>query len=118
MTTITLPWPPKELSPNARVHWSKKAKRTAQYRENAQWETYIELGERQAAFPVLAVVTFHPPDKRKRDIDNMLGSIKAGLDGIADMIGVDDSKWVMELRRGAPVKGGEVRVELSWEGAE
>lgn len=26
MLTLTLPWPPKELSPNTRQHWSKLAK--------------------------------------------------------------------------------------------
>ena len=29
---IDLPWPPKELSPNARVHWTKKAKAAKAYR--------------------------------------------------------------------------------------
>jgi len=33
--TVTLRLPPKELSPNARVHWKKKATATRQYREAA-----------------------------------------------------------------------------------
>ena len=36
-------------------------------------------------------IEFYPPDKRKRDIDNMLASSKAGIDGIAQAIGIDDS---------------------------
>jgi hypothetical protein len=30
--TLHLPWPPKELSPNARVHWAKKSKAAKAYR--------------------------------------------------------------------------------------
>ena len=29
---LHLPWPPKELSPNARVHWAKKSKAAKAYR--------------------------------------------------------------------------------------
>ena len=30
---INLPWPPRELSPNARVHWAKKAKAAKAYKK-------------------------------------------------------------------------------------
>jgi crossover junction endodeoxyribonuclease RusA len=55
---------------------------------------------------------FAPPDNRRRDIDGMLSSIKSYLDGIADVIGVDDSRWQIAIRREAPIKGGSVRIEL------
>lgn len=55
---------------------------------------------------------FFPPDNRRRDVDGMLSSIKSYLDGISDVIGVDDSKWQIALRREEPRKGGLVRVEL------
>jgi crossover junction endodeoxyribonuclease RusA len=42
----------------------------------------------------------------------MLAATKAGLDGIADVIGVDDHRWAISLRRGDPVKGGAVVVEI------
>ena len=35
--TLTLPWPPKELSPNARQHWSKLAKAKKAYRDACAW---------------------------------------------------------------------------------
>jgi crossover junction endodeoxyribonuclease RusA len=57
-------------------------------------------------------VTFNVPDRRKRDMDNMFASIKSDLDGISDVIGVDDSKWDFTLRRGEVVKGGSVVVEV------
>ena len=34
-TTVTLPLPPRELSPNARVHWAARARTTRRYREAA-----------------------------------------------------------------------------------
>ena len=49
-------------------------------------------------------ITFHPPDNRRRDLDNMLASIKSGLDGISDALGVDDSTWTLTIRRGETCK--------------
>jgi hypothetical protein len=42
----------------------------------------------------------------------MLSACKAYFDGIADALGVDDSRWQLSLRREAPVKNGLVRIEL------
>jgi crossover junction endodeoxyribonuclease RusA len=55
---------------------------------------------------------FFPPDKRHRDIDGLLSSMKAAFDGIADAIGVDDSRWQIGYRRGEPVKNGLVLIEI------
>lgn len=38
-------------------------------------------------------IIFSTPDKRSRDLDNMLGAIKHGLDGIAAAMGVDDRRF-------------------------
>ena len=32
MLEFTVPWPPKELSPNARKHWGARSKKAKQYR--------------------------------------------------------------------------------------
>jgi crossover junction endodeoxyribonuclease RusA len=65
-------------------------------------------------FPARFVdITFHPPDKRKRDLDNCLASFKAGLDGIADALGVNDCQFKLSLEMGSPIKGGEVEIYLS-----
>ena len=61
---------------------------------------------------VHAIITFHPPDKRRRDLDNMLSSFKSGIDGIVDAIGVDDSDWTITISKGEPVIGGKVVVEI------
>ena len=109
--TLTLPWPPADLSPNSRGHWSKLARAKKAYRAACAW-TAKEQGARKVEADALAVrITFVPPDRRARDTDNMLASIKAGLDGLADVLGVDDSRWTLTIARADEV-GGMVRVEV------
>lgn len=58
-------------------------------------------------------IYFYPPDKRPRDVDGMLSSLKPSLDAIAAMIGVDDKIFKhYHLTRCDPIKGGRVVVEL------
>jgi crossover junction endodeoxyribonuclease RusA len=58
-------------------------------------------------------VTFHAPDKRRRDLDNLLAAMKADFDGISQALGVDDQMFnPITLRRGECVKGGCVVVEV------
>jgi len=56
--------------------------------------------------------TFCPPDKRARDLDNVLAAMKAGNDGLVDAMGIDDSRWGLSVQWGEVVKGGEVRVTV------
>lgn len=58
-------------------------------------------------------ITFYPPDRRKRDLDNMLASIKAGLDGLSDAIGIDDSEFAITIRKGDAIKNGAINIEVS-----
>lgn len=82
------------------------------YRADCAWST-IAAGIRRIDAAALRVrITFHPPDARARDTDNMLASIKAGLDGVADVIGIDDSRWTLVLARGAPERRGRVELVL------
>lgn len=52
---------------------------------------------------------FYPPDKRRRDDDGLLSSMKAARDGIADALGIDDHRFVShpyvkeEVRKGGAV---------------
>jgi crossover junction endodeoxyribonuclease RusA len=57
-------------------------------------------------------LTFYAPTKRAFDLDNALARIKSGLDGLADVLGVDDSRWSLTIRKGDTV-GGFVRVEVA-----
>ena len=59
-------------------------------------------------------VTFHAPDKRRRDLDNLLASMKADFDGLSQALGVDDQLFnPLTLRRGEQVKGGAVVLEVA-----
>ena len=113
MLTITVPWPKRELSPNfrSRTHWAK-TRAVAAYRKGCGWEAVAQGAKAFSAGEVGVVVTFCPPDRRARDLDNMIASFKAGQDGIADAIGVPDERWNTKYAVGEPVKMGRVVVEI------
>jgi hypothetical protein len=48
----------------------------------------------------------------KAYLDNRIAQFKAGQDGIAQALAVDDSRFEPTYRRGDPVKGGKVVVEI------
>ena len=113
MLTVILPWPPSALSPNARQHWAALAKAKRAYRR-ACWAQAIEQGARRlhGVDRLHVGLEFVPPSRRPFDLDNLLARMKAGLDGLADVLGVDDSKWEITIRRGEP-PGGFVRVQIT-----
>lgn len=91
---IKLPFPDMRLSPNRKngKHWSstntiKKAAFECAYyltREAMASENYKSI-------PTYMEITFIAPDRRKRDLDNLLSSCKSQIDGICKALGVDDS---------------------------
>ena len=108
---IELPWPPPELSPNAkrRKHWRVYQPIAKEYRLRCFLLT-------AAAGPPpgckITAITFYPPDRRRRDDDGMIGAFKAGRDGVADALGCDDHKFRPAYRFGDPVKGGRVVIVI------
>lgn len=116
MTSVTLPWPPKELTPNfkRRKHWSAYRQPTATYRLACKALTKAaRIGVPACDVPILLTITFNPPDRRRRDDDGMIGAFKAGRDGIADALGVDDHWFRTSYVIGEPVKGGRVVVSVA-----
>ena len=112
MIQIVLPWPCRYLHPNTRVHWSVRAKAAKAARRDA-YIIACGMGARVLGWDGLAAtVTFCPPDRRVRDLDGCLSSLKSALDGIADATGVDDSRWSLALRWGEVVRGGKVVVTI------
>lgn len=101
---ILLSWPAKPLWQNRRFHWAQKAKAVAQARKDA-FRTALEAGI--GLMPTGEGWTHHlsfdfsPPDRRKRDLQNMPATQKAAIDGIADALNVDDAtfkiKWPEEF---------------------
>jgi hypothetical protein len=91
---VELAWPAKELWPNGGtphhmvLHRFKQAARI-----KAQWATKIarpfDYAPPDAPIPVH--ITAHPkPTGPHPDADNLIAAIKAHLDGIAEVIGVND----------------------------
>lgn len=109
---IILPWPDKKLNPNARIYWAQKAKAVKAAREAAGWATLAAKIKIEGEGAITLKITFHPPDKRKRDLDNMMASLKGVLDGVADGLGVNDNRFRFELEIGGVVKGGRVMIEV------
>lgn len=114
--TIFLPWPDRKLSPNARGHWSTVARAKKRAKHDACYAT-MDAGLRKIDADAITVrVSFYPPDRRPRDIDNCIASMKAAFDGIAWAVGVDDSKWTLVIEPRGPVeRQGKVKVTLEWE---
>lgn len=112
MNAVTLPWPPAACSPNARVHWSKKSRAARAYRAACHLLAK-QAGMQPPKGEALLILEFVPPDKRRRDDDNLLAMFKAGRDGIADALGVDDSIFATQIRlMKETTKGGAVRVRI------
>lgn len=113
MTTITLPWPPAGLQPHAKGHWRPKAKATKAYRATTFWlaKEALVTANPQA----ILTFTYCPPDRRRRDAQNLPGMLKAAVDGIADAMGCDDHQFRCRFPEafGDPVKGGSVIVEIA-----
>ena len=114
MNVLYLPWPNRDLHPNARVHWARRARVAHAAREFAAWEAKAKWVKGAVpAGPLALLVTFCAPDRRRRDQDGCLSAIKAYLDGIADAMRFDDSRIAKTvLAWGEPKRGGEVVVRL------
>ncbi|KKN75240.1 hypothetical protein LCGC14_0382390 [marine sediment metagenome] len=126
MTKYQFPWPPKELSPNARVHWRALAQAKARYAEDCGWNVKAQIGHSMAFAlnrrrfpikpPVQAQVTFVVTDKRRRDSDNHMAMLKPLWDALVET-GVleDDSHDKLKIAEPKWERGPEkkVIVELS-----
>mgnify|MGYP001600624230 CR=1 FL=1 len=103
-----LPWPDPELSPNARGHWTVRARAVAMARLTAkvlalEWKVGAD---RRTALPppVTADVTFVVADRRRLDADNMLSRLKPVWDGFVDARLLEDDS-------AAKLRFGPIRFE-------
>lgn len=112
MHRVILPWPDRSLSPNARPHWAEKARAVKAAKTQAHYLA-IAAGIGKLDLPRMTVrLTFCPPSRRRFDLDNVLASMKAQMDAIAALTGIDDSLWSFQIERGDTSKDGGVIVEL------
>jgi hypothetical protein len=116
MGEIVLPWPARELHPNSRPHWAVKRREVKRAREDAFFAA-VAAGARRAEFGpgrLQVWIDGYAPDRRRRDADGLLSSLKPALDGIADAMGTDDRwfvphPWIKDEVR----KPGEVRIRIT-----
>lgn len=111
---VELPWPPSALRPNASSPgaWRKKQSAAKAYRADCMIMCRAQGLPRVDDTGLHLTMRFYPPDKRRRDLDNMLASFKQGIDAISETIGVDDHRFGMTLVRAEPTPGGKVVVEI------
>ncbi|MFZ2736639.1 MAG: endonuclease [Burkholderiaceae bacterium] len=91
---VILPWPLVALNPNNKPHWAVLARCKKEYRQ-ACWALAKEAGWNASTLTGVKKVgvhlDFYPPNRRDRDEDNLIASMKAGLDGLADALQFNDS---------------------------
>jgi crossover junction endodeoxyribonuclease RusA len=112
---IKFPYPPKELNPNYKCHWSIKAEYKAQQKHDAYYITKRALNAQEFTGTTFCMsLVFHPPDKRTRDLDNVEAACKSLFDGMCQALGIDDSQIKKNGGKewGDVVKGGEVVVNI------
>lgn len=124
---LELPFPPRELSPNARLHWGKKSGVAKRYRracfvltKKAICGGHIDVRRLREIVEdggkVHLFMDFYMPDRRHRDDDNLISSFKSGRDGIADALKIDDRHFQTHrpfVERDNPVAGGITRVRIT-----
>ena len=116
MIEIELPWPPPELNKNdTNTHRMQKARIIKDAREIAYYETLSRrFGDDWYLWEKInATYTFHPPDRRRRDLMNILLACAAYQDGIFDASDTNDfriKRTVLEW--GEVQKPGKVVVRL------
>lgn len=116
MILIELPWPSPNLMPNRANgnHWSK----TSKLRKDARMEAWLIAkplvrGYVPMANEIALKLVFIQPDERRRDRDNLLASFKNSIDGIADALGIDDSRFnPVTISREFGSKPGCVRITI------
>jgi len=113
--TIILPLPDPVLSPNARVHWAKKAKAAKSYREVAQWAAFKKMHPAPAKWEKSSYkARFYFPTARRRDADNAIASLKSALDGVADAGLVVNDSGLWPERPEFYTDKGNPRVEITF----
>lgn len=107
--------PPKEVSLNARVHWSDRYQSSKTYHD-AVFYCCVDARNRGFAgqkFPFTRAklsLTFVFPEHRRRDLDNFTSMAKPAIDAIVDSaLILDDDSEHLEI--------GEVKVEVDKERA-
>ena len=111
--TLRLPWPP-----SVNTYWRhiviNGRPRTLISKAGRQYKTHVQLiASRYGPFvkPIAMWIHAYPPDRRKRDIDNIL---KAPLDSLEKAGVYKNDSQIVELHafKHEPVKGGYLDIKM------
>jgi hypothetical protein len=78
---VETPWKRPPLTENQRLHWAPKSKLV---REVRGWAGVLFRSTRFADWPIAVEMTWYVNDKRKRDEENTIPTLKALCDGLVD----------------------------------
>ncbi len=86
--------PSQDLSPNARVHWTKRHTATRIGREEVGWLAAVEWQGKDTIMQARISYEFTTRVDRNRDQDNLIAACKPWQDGLIDagVIFYDDAK--------------------------
>ena len=116
MIELVLGWPPSNLSPNARLHWAKLARAKKQYRNacfSVSKEQLKKFNTDSIPEKLVLEMTFIPPDRRSYDRDNLVARMKAGIDGLADALKINDKRFNTVISTmDTDYLGGFVRIRI------
>jgi crossover junction endodeoxyribonuclease RusA len=111
MIEFTLPWPP-----SVNTYWRNFDGRMIisakgrEYRETVGDQMTLQKMVYRFSGPLRVVIEAYRPDKRRRDLDNLL---KATLDGLAHAGVYEDDSQIVDLRiYWAPDIGGMLKVKI------
>ena len=111
MIEFTLPWPP-----SVNTYWRNFDGRMIisakgrEYRETVGDQMILQKMVYRFSGPLRVVIEAYRPDKRRRDLDNLL---KATLDGLAHAGVYEDDSQIIDLRiYWAPNIGGMLKVKI------
>lgn len=115
LVDIQLPWPDPKLSPNARLHWAIVYRAKAAYRDSCWAMARAQnVPQLEAKTQYKIELRFVPPDRRGYDRDNLVARMKAGLDGLADALMIDDKQFTrLTASVSADSVGGFVEVRIT-----
>lgn len=120
MLTVNLPFPSADLFPNRKsgTFWAKTIDSKNSAFSSAYTLTHQAVNQHRGEWYSLTgciplTITFCPPDKRHRDLDNCLSALKSALDGVATALTVNDKQFSpITLKRGDVAKHGCVLVQV------
>lgn len=115
--TITMPLPPRILSPNGRGHWAAKSKARASQRAAAFGYASAQVRGAGPKWPrTKLTIRWFAADKGKiPDVDNMIASAKGILDGMADAGAMLNDRGIesVDLWRNTDLKNPRVEVTIT-----